>query len=65
MSIEFVLDLCKFKLCDIHKMSSLFICYDIFLQLEPYMTEEFIHHAFSEMGETIAGVKMIWNSKTG
>ncbi|KAK2183948.1 hypothetical protein NP493_291g02019 [Ridgeia piscesae] len=30
--------------------------------LEPYMTEEFIHSAFSAMNETVVGVKMIWNS---
>ena len=29
------------------------------------MTEEFIHSAFSAMNETVVGVKMIWNSKTG
>lgn len=37
----------------------------VFMQLEPYMDENFISRAFATMGETVMSVKIIRNRLTG
>lgn len=37
----------------------------VFIQLEPYMDENFISRAFATMGETVMSVKIIRNRLTG
>lgn len=40
-------------------------CALVFIQLEPYMDENFISRAFATMGETVMSVKIIRNRLTG